>query len=86
MDCKSVDCNKICNELVFLWADNEMGEEMLLAFERHISRCPHCAKTTQHTKLFLTMVRKRCTRLPVPGDLKDKILARMRHRRVIPVR
>ena len=40
MDC---DCKKIHEELVFLYADNEMGQEMLVTFQRHIADCPGCA-------------------------------------------
>ena len=86
MDCESIDCKKVCEEWIFLWFDNEMGEEMVLAFRSHISDCPHCAEKTQFRKHFLAIFRKKCVRQPPPGDLRDKILAKMPHRRVIPVR
>jgi mycothiol system anti-sigma-R factor len=86
MGCESVDCKKI-REWVFLYVDHEMREEMLVAFTQHISECPHCAKTKQHTETLLTIVRKRAVRQRAPGELRKKILAGLPHRRrIIPVR
>lgn len=86
MDCESVDCKKIREEWIFLWSDNEMGEEMVLAFRQHIEACPHCAELIHIRKRFWAVVRTKCVRRPAPGALRDKILAEMPHRRIIPVR
>jgi anti-sigma factor (TIGR02949 family) len=80
-DCESMDCRKIREELVFLFADNEMGQELLVAFERHVSACPHCAREARYTRRLLTVVRERAVRWRAPRRLRARILARMPHRR-----
>lgn len=86
MDCESMDCRKVREELVFLYIDNEMGQELLVAFQRHVSRCPHCAQEAQYTRRLLTILRERAGRRRAPRRLRAQILARLPHRRVIPVR
>ena len=78
MDC---DCKKIHEELVFLYADNEMGQEMLVAFERHLAACPECAQNAQFIQKFLMIVRQRCGRAYAPNSLRERILAALPHRR-----
>lgn len=85
MGCESVDCKKI-REWVFLYVDHEMKEDWLVTFRQHISECPHCAETKLRTETLLTLVRKRAARQRAPGDLKQKILAALPHRRTIRVR
>ncbi len=76
-----MNCKKIKEELVFLFADNEMGQELLISFRRHVSDCPHCAREAQRARLFLTVLRERAARRPVPRGLRSKILASLPHRR-----
>lgn len=85
-DCESMDCRKVREEYVFLYADNEMGRELLVAFRRHVSRCPHCAQEAQYTRRLLALVRERAVRRQAPVDLRAKILARLPHRRNIVIR
>ena len=80
-DCESMDCRKIREELVFLYADNEMGRELLVAFQRHVPLCPNCAREARFTRRLLTVVRERAVRWRAPRRLRAKILARMPHRR-----
>lgn len=77
MDC---DCKKIHEELVFLYADNEMGQEMLVAFKRHLAVCPGCAQDAQFIQKFLMIVRQRCARASAPNSLRERILAALPHR------
>lgn len=78
MDC---DCKKIHEELVFLYADNEMGQEMLVAFKRHLADCPECAQDAQYTQKFLMVFRQRARRARAPRSLRERILAGLAHRR-----
>ena len=78
-----MDCKRIKEELVFLFADNEMGQELLISFRRHVSVCPHCAREARYTQHFLTLVRRPTVRRTAPRGLRSKILARLPHRRVI---
>ncbi len=76
-----MDCKRIKEELVFLFADNEMGQELLISFRRHVSVCPHCARQAEYTRALLAVVRQRAVRRPVPRGLRTKILAGLPHRR-----
>ena len=76
-----MDCKKIKEELVFLYADNEMGQELLIAFHRHVSACPHCAQEDRYTRQLLSIVQRRAIRLQAPRRLRTKILAGLPHRR-----
>lgn len=73
-----MDCNG-AKQVIFLYIDNEMGEEMLVSFERHMSVCPHCAQHIEHTRRWLTLVKRRCSRVPAPEGLRRKILTSLRH-------
>ena len=76
-----MNCKQVKEEMVFLFADNEMGQEMLVAFRRHVSACPHCAREARLARTFLTLVRKRVVRRAAPRGLRSKILASFPHRR-----
>ena len=80
MDC---NCKKIHEELVFLYADNEMGQEMLLTFQRHLADCPECAQEARYTQRLLMIVRERSGRCCAPRRLRERILATMPHRRSV---
>lgn len=74
MDCKGA------RQVIFLYVDNEMGEELHVAFERHMSICPHCARHIESTQKWLTLVRRRCLRVRAPEKLRQRILTSLRHR------
>lgn len=76
-----MNCKLIKEELVFLFADDEMGQELLIAFRRHVSDCPHCAREAQLARSFLTVLRKRTVRKAAPRGLRTRILASFPHRR-----
>ncbi len=78
MDC---NCKKIHEELAYLYLDNEMGQEMVIAFERHIARCPPCAKEAKIIERVLMIVRERTGRCVAPRHLRERILAGLPHRR-----
>jgi hypothetical protein len=84
LDCESMDCRKIREELLFLYADNEMGQELLVAFHRHVSDCPNCAQKAQNAQRLLTILqtvlREHVVRRRAPGHLRLKILANLPHR------
>ena len=78
MDC---NCKKIYEELAFLYVDNEMGQEMLIAFEAHIARCPPCAKEAKIIERLVMVLRERTGRCAAPSHLRERILAGLPHRR-----
>ncbi len=77
-----MDCKKVTEELVFLFADEAQGQghELLIAYREHVSLCPHCAHKAQFTRKFLAIVRKRAARRTAPTSLRERILASMLHR------
>jgi mycothiol system anti-sigma-R factor len=74
MDCKRV------REVIFLFFDNEMGDDLLTPFNDHVSRCGHCAHEMDHTRKFLFIVRQRCLRCTAPESLRHRILISLPHR------
>ncbi len=76
-----MDCKQIKEELVFLFADNEMGQDVLIAFRRHVSLCPQCAREAEYMRRLLTVVRQSAVRQTAPRGLRTKILAALPHRR-----
>jgi len=76
-----MNCKKIREELVFLYADQEMEAELRIAFDRHVADCPHCAQSTQYTTRLLMIVRERAGRCSAPNRLRERILATLPHRR-----
>lgn len=78
-----MNCRKV-QEVVFLYTDNEMGEELLVSFRRHMDLCPHCAQYIQQAEQLITLVRKRCGRAEAPARLRRRILTSFPHRRDHP--
>lgn len=70
-----MDCQKVYEELAFLFADEELDAEQLAAFRRHLERCPECARTTRTTTRFLQILRLRTTRSAAPRSLRVRIAA-----------
>jgi mycothiol system anti-sigma-R factor len=73
MDCKRV------RQVIFLYVDNEMGEELHIACEEHMSICPHCAQRIEYTRRWLTLVKRRCLRVQAPESLRRRIRTSLRH-------
>lgn len=74
MDCKRV------REVIFLFFDNEMDEDLRSPFQDHVSRCGDCASTIAYTRKLLIIVRQRCIRCSAPDRLRHRILYSMPHR------
>ena len=56
MDCKRV------SEVIFLFFDNEMEEDLLSPFRDHVALCGDCARKMDYTRKLLLIVRERCLR------------------------
>ena len=72
MDCKGA------RQVIFLYVDNEMGEELHVAFKQHMSACPRCAQRIEHTQKWLTLVKRRCVRVQAPERLRRRIITSLR--------
>jgi mycothiol system anti-sigma-R factor len=77
MNCKRVE------ETMFLVTDNELDEDVLVVFRRHLELCPHCARRFEVVSRFLALVRERCCRRAAPDRLRIRILASLPHRRIV---
>ena len=74
MDCKRV------GEVIFLFFDNEMEEDLLPPFRDHVARCGDCTRQMDYTRKFLLIVRERCLRCSAPERLRHRILISLPHR------
>lgn len=74
-----MDCKKVKEEMVFLVGDRDLGHELVVAFERHLSHCPECARKAQSTQMLLTFVRQCMPRRCAPTRLKVRILDRLQN-------
>lgn len=72
-----MDCRKV-KETVFLFTDNEMEEQLLISFRRHLEGCPDCARHAEYVQRLITLVRQRCCRATAPPTLRVRILSRVR--------
>ena len=72
-----MDCKKVKEEIVFLIGDCDLGQDIVVAYERHLSLCPDCASKARLTQMVLELVRRRALRRPAPHRLRLKILDRL---------
>lgn len=73
-----MNCSKV-KEIIFLYTDNELGEELLVSVQEHVVLCPQCARRIAYTRRLLKVVRKGCTRTTAPERLRKRILTSLRH-------
>ena len=74
-----MDCRQV-TEVMFLFADNEMEEDLLVVFRAHLDGCPPCARQMDYTRQLLALVRERCCRQQAPRHLRERILMSLPHR------
>jgi mycothiol system anti-sigma-R factor len=74
-----MDCAKF-EEIVFLYSDNQLEQELVVFYRQHIDLCPDCARRAIYTHRLLTLLRQRCGRTTAPERLRRRILASLPHR------
>ncbi len=74
MNCKRV------NEVLYLFFDNELEDELLAPFRDHTGHCPECARRFDYTRKLLLLVREGCQRRCAPQHLRIRILSSLPHR------
>lgn len=77
-----MDCERV-GQVIFLFFDNEMEEDLRRPFEAHVEGCPHCSQRIDYTRKLLLLFRHRCVRCSAPRRLRRRILVSMPHRRSI---
>jgi len=68
MDCKRV------YEVMYMFIDDEMDDELVPTFRSHVDGCPPCARRMDFTRRLLLTVRERCVRHSAPERLRSRIL------------
>lgn len=74
-----MNCKRF-SEVIFLFVDNEMQDDLLDSFQRHLEDCPGCKQKTLFTRRFLIVFRQRCARHSAPPSLRRRILTSLPHR------
>lgn len=72
-----MNCRKV-KEVIFLYTDNEMGDELLIAFREHLVVCPECARKIDYTQRVLSLVRSNCSSARAPERLRRRILSTLK--------
>ena len=72
MDCKEV------SSTLYLFLDNEMGDEQQTPFRDHTDNCHGCAQQIDRKRRFLLIFRQRCIRWTASESLRTRILSRLR--------
>ena len=75
MKCSSVQ------EVIFLYTDNELDEEICISLRRHVELCPSCAREVAYKERLLLLLRQRCKRATAPSRLRRQILTSLPHRK-----
>lgn len=75
-----MDCRQ-AKEVMFLFFDGEMDEDLLAPFRAHVDGCGGCAQHLDYTRKLLLLVRERCVRCCAPPQLRQRILVSFPHRR-----
>lgn len=65
---------KRASEMMFLFCDDEMEDDLVSPFRHHLDGCGHCAQRMDYTRRFLGLLRSRCTRHSAPDSLRERIL------------
>jgi mycothiol system anti-sigma-R factor len=76
-----MNCQRF-REVVFLYTDNEMGEDLRIDFQQHLELCPRCARRIDRARRLLSLLRARCARASAPERLRVRILTSLPHRRL----
>jgi hypothetical protein len=72
-----LNCKQI-KDLVFRFADNEMEQEMTVAYLRHVDHCPECARYHRRARQILVVLRERVPPTPAPKRLRIRIISALR--------
>lgn len=76
-----MNCRKV-REVLFLYTDNEMEQELRISFREHLDLCPSCARRIDAARVLLNLIRDRCARESAPERLRRRILTSFPHRRI----
>lgn len=72
----TMECRRI-RQVVFLYTDNEMGQDLLVSFREHLELCPRCLREVEAAQRLIAVLRARCARRVAPAGLRVRILRRL---------
>jgi mycothiol system anti-sigma-R factor len=75
-----MNCRRI-REVIFLFTDNEAGEEIQIEVREHLHICPACAQQLDYTRKLLALLKSGCSGAAAPDRLRRRILTSLPHRR-----
>jgi len=79
-----MNCQRV-RVTMYLVSDNEAEPDVLTRFQRHLEACPECARQFDYLTRLLALVRERCCRQAAPVELRQRIVATLRHTRTIEI-
>lgn len=71
-------------KVIFLVVDNELEDDLLDPFQRHLDDCPECKQRAYFTRRLILVFRRRCARHAAPPSLRQRILTSLPHRHDSP--
>lgn len=77
---QSMNCTRF-RETIFLYTDNEMEEELLVAFREHLVLCPECARQIDYTRRVRALLKQGCSKSRAPERLRKRIIISLRRGR-----
>ncbi len=75
-----MDCDQV-RDVIFMFFDNELDEELMAPFQSHLRCCCFCAQRLDYTRKLLFLLRESCHRRSAPQHLRVRILTSFPHRR-----
>jgi anti-sigma factor (TIGR02949 family) len=74
---EAIDCAG-AKERLFDLLDGELDDETVARMQRHIVQCQHCFDRSDFERRFLAAVHVVRTAGPMPGALRERVLAALR--------
>lgn len=72
MDLSEIDCTRVLQELE-TYLDGELPPEEGSRVEAHLAACGPCLERQEFRARLKEVVRRKCSRAPLPGHLEERI-------------
>lgn len=72
MDLSEIDCAKVLRDLE-TYLDGELPPEEGSRVEAHLAACGPCLERQEFRARLKEVVRRKCSRAPLPGDLQERV-------------
>lgn len=78
---KGSECQNLVDAL-YAYMDGECDERLRLELRRHVDECPACLRALGIEQQVRQLVQRSCSCQPAPEELRNRISAQLRVRRV----